>query len=223
MPGYVPIVRERSFRRDKVRWLPIPSNVGTSRDFGAAARFRKEVTTDPHSVVLGHFGTFGPVITLLLKEPLLRLLRRDPHRLLLLIGRGSQRFREVLVKQTPDLESRIFATGSLDDDQSAAALSSCDLLLQPYPDGATCRRGSLLAGLALGVPTVTNRGPFTESFWADSGAVALSPSLNAEDLAFASEQVLSDAQARGRIAEQCRRLYLARFDIDHSIATLRSA
>jgi len=47
------------------------------------------------------------------------------------------------------------------------------VLLQPYEDGVTTRRGSIIAALALGVPVVTTTGRMTEPLWRASAAVTL--------------------------------------------------
>ena len=49
------------------------------------------------------------------------------------------------------------------------------MLVQPYLDGISTRRSSAMAGLALGVPIVSNAGVATEALWVDSGAIALVP------------------------------------------------
>jgi glycosyltransferase involved in cell wall biosynthesis len=53
------------------------------------------------------------------------------------------------------LTDRVMWTGLLPDAEVSAALAACDLLLMPYADGATLRRGTLMAGLAHGCAIVT--------------------------------------------------------------------
>ena len=48
-------------------------------------------------------------------------------------------------------------TGFLTQADTVAALQSCTMMVQPYADGASLRRGSLLACLASACPTVTTR------------------------------------------------------------------
>jgi len=82
-----------------------------------------------------------------------------------------------LTAQNPHLGIRIAATGELPAEQIPAHLRACDLLVQPFPDGVSSRRTSVMAGLANGVPVVTNLGLLSEPLWRKSGAVALAPSL----------------------------------------------
>ena len=49
----------------------------------------------------------------------------------------------------------IVKTGYLDPLSTSAALSSCDLMVLPFIDGASFRHGSLLACLTHGCPTIT--------------------------------------------------------------------
>jgi glycosyltransferase involved in cell wall biosynthesis len=62
------------------------------------------------------------------------------------------------------LEARVQWTGNLADAEVAAALNACDVLLMPYLDGASLRRGTLMAGLANGcaIVTTTPQGPLPE-------------------------------------------------------------
>ena len=52
------------------------------------------------------------------------------------------------------IASRAWASGRLPATELSAVLKSCDLLIQPYPDGITTRRTSVMAGLCSGVATV---------------------------------------------------------------------
>lgn len=56
---------------------------------------------------------------------------------------------------TLGLRERVQWTGHLDDAGVSAALHLVDLLLMPYNDGASLRRGTLMAGLAHGCAMVT--------------------------------------------------------------------
>lgn len=52
---------------------------------------------------------------------------------------------------------RVIRTGWLSPADTSAALSTADVAMLPYVDGASLRRGSLLACLAHGIPTITTR------------------------------------------------------------------
>ncbi|MFQ5855525.1 MAG: glycosyltransferase family 4 protein [Anaerolineae bacterium] len=54
-----------------------------------------------------------------------------------------------------DLADRVMWTGFLPDERVSTYLMAADLAVLPYRDGASLRRGSLMAALAHGVPVVT--------------------------------------------------------------------
>ena len=112
------------------------------------------------------------------------------------------------------------ATGELGSEAAAAHLRACDLLLQPYPDGVSGRRTSLMAGLALGLPIVTTRGPATEPVWED-GLVALAPAEDPAALVAATEALLADPSRRRRLGDDALAGYERHFSIERTIRTLR--
>lgn len=65
---------------------------------------------------------------------------------------------------TLGLHDRVQWTGHLDDEGVSAALHLVDVLLMPYNDGASLRRGTLMAGLAHGcaIVTTTPQSPLPE-------------------------------------------------------------
>jgi glycosyltransferase involved in cell wall biosynthesis len=57
------------------------------------------------------------------------------------------------------LESRVTWTGYQNDADVSADLAACDVMLLPYVDGASLRRGTLMAALAHGCAIVTTTPP----------------------------------------------------------------
>jgi len=206
---------ERLGGRGKVAELPIPSNlperVGPERTAAARAELAK-----PGEVLIGHFGTYGPLVAPMLERALRALLERDTRRKAVLVGWNSDRF-------ATRLGDRALASGLVGEEEAAARLSACDVLLQPFPDGATTRRTSLMAGLALGKPVVTNAGHLSEPLWATSEAVALAPSPRPEDVARTAEALLQAPEKWAPLGERARSLYAERFSMERIVATLRGA
>lgn len=216
IPGWVPRTRRLCPRARCAEWLPIPSNVPTGADPGAVAAVRGRYA--PGGELVGHFGTFGRAVTDVLAPAARELLARRPGVRLLLIGRGSDRFRAELIASGP--AGQVLATGELGADDLSAHLRACDLLLQPYPDGVSSRRTSAMAGLANGVPVVTNLGFLSEPLWATAPGVTAGPDL--DRIAEAAAAVLDlDPPARVALGRRGADLYDATFSAARVIATLR--
>ena len=203
------------------KWLPITSNVPYIEDpeavFEIRQRYRKT------GLLAGHFGTFGAPIAEMLEAIVPRLLTNNRSLSLLLLGGGGQEFRERLVKKYPELRDVLHATGHVHElHRLSLHLSACDLMIQPYPEGVTTRRGTAMAALSHGRPLVTTSGVLTEPVWEASQAVALTPAGDIEGFVDATLRVSNDPAYRGSLAKLARELYERQFDIRKTVATLRS-
>jgi glycosyltransferase involved in cell wall biosynthesis len=156
----------------------------------------------------------------MIKSVLPRLLCRRPELSALFIGRDSVAFVAELSQEYPNLAQRVWATGGLEPGAVSIHLQACDVFLQLYPDGASTRRTSLMAGLAHGKPVVTNRGRHTESVPLQSGVRLVENETEAQVRAV--EALLDNAVARDQLAAAASALYDRRFDLRHTVATLRS-
>jgi glycosyltransferase involved in cell wall biosynthesis len=222
IPAWEGLLPRRASGAEKVAWLPVPSNIPTAVAPGAVLEVRRQVAPGTNRALIGHFGTFGEYVTPLLAAILPPLLWRDPQRLALLIGRGSERFAADLTRCHPALVDRLCATGELDPAKAAAHLAACDCLVQPFPDGASTRRTSLMAGLALGVPVVTTAGPLTEPFWREIEVVVLVPYHVPLDAVEAVERLLGDPARRIELGRRAAAVYERRFSLSQTIRMLRS-
>jgi glycosyltransferase involved in cell wall biosynthesis len=210
-------------RGKPVTWIPIPSNVPTAVAPAVVRDARARVTTDPDAVVVGHFSSSVLAGRGLVAGVLPRLLAAHPRRIGLLVGQGSRQLAAELIQTHPGLASRLHATGTLPGNAVADHLAACDLLLQPFPDGVSTRRGTVMAGLALGLPIVTSDGSSTEPLWRAEPAVVLAPAASTADLLAATEGVLADAERRERLRIQAAALYGRCFTLERVIHTLRSS
>jgi hypothetical protein len=221
IPAWEALLPKSANVRRRVTWLPVPSNLATAVSAEAVAAIRKQVAPR-NELILGHFGTYGCHVASLLVRILPTMLLNGVRRRALLLGQGSDVFAAGLMKENPALRGRIDATGPLDHDQMAAHLAACDCLLQPYPDGVSSRRGSLMAGLALGLPIVTNAGALTDPVWSENEAVALAASQSPADFIDAVEKLLAEP---GRLIELRHRAacaYQRNFALPRTIETLRT-
>jgi len=205
-------------RRVPFQWLPVPSNIEVVPDAQGIQAVRDRYFRG--GLLLGHFGTYGaPVASVL--EPVLLDLARDPSKpIILLMGMSSQEFRARMIEKSPTLADQLHATGPLSAVDLSRHLSGCDLLIQPYPDGASTRRGSLMACLAHGKPIVTTFGHVSERLWTDAGAVAIAPAGNTDEFVKLINRLSVNGEERIRLGREARQLYLRRFDVSHTVAVL---
>lgn len=200
-----------------VEVLPIPATIPEDAAGPAAVRDGADTARAP---LIGHFGTYGEHVAGELEPALLEIVRRLPAARVLLAGRGADRFAGTL---EPALRARVEVVDAGDGGAIATALRRCDILVQPYPDGVTTRRTSVMAGLTTGVPVITTRGPLTEAVWRESGAVALVPAGDAAGLAAEAVSLVADPEARRTLGARGRRLYDERFAVAVTLARLRRA
>lgn len=206
-----------------VTWCPIPSNTPEHSEPSEAEHIHASLCPMDGGQVIGHFGTYGHEIASQLSMILPPLLEENPARVALLLGRGGPAFTGKIKAKHPRLTSRLVAPGELSPAEVANHLSACDLLVYPFPDGASSRRTSLMAGLALGLPIVTTEGALSEPLWRESQAVAL-VSVGAPELATeAVNSLLADPERRIGLGARAARLYREQFSLARTIATLRTA
>ena len=223
IPSWGQLLSQVCPRARPAEWLPVPCNVATAADPGLVATARFRYAPDPTAPLVGHFGTFGRMIADLLEPAVVGLLWTDPRVRVLLIGRGSERYQVHIGGAHPDLAGRVTGTGELPSVEVAAHLRACDLLLQPYSDGVSSRRGSVMAGLANQVPVVTNLGALSESLWAASSGVVVVPGPDPAALSAAAVEVLARSpENRLALGARGAALYFSAFTLEQTIARLRN-
>lgn len=220
IPAWTPLLSSGDVKRKQAVWLPVPSNVPVLDARADTAETRARLLSNGQFLI-GHFGTYGSGIADYLLSVLPPLLTDYSDRRALLLGRGSEEMREKVVRQYPELSEKVCASGSLPADEISGHISACDLMIQPYVDGVSSRRTSVMACLAHGLPVVTTKGRLTESLWAESESVMLVDSIDVDGLVSAVEQLLADAAERERLGAAARVLYQKSFDIRHVISALR--
>jgi glycosyltransferase involved in cell wall biosynthesis len=201
-------------------WLPVPSTLAVTANVDLLAQVRSTVRGS-HDLVIGHFGTYDANARRLLQTLAPQLMRALAGARLLLLGRGSDLTAADLRQGLPELHDRIFGVGALPADALSAHLQACDLMVQPYVDGASTRRTTLMAALAHGVPVVTTVGRLSEPFWISSPAVSAVDAGDLEGLIHATVALASDSHRRQRQSATARETYAARFDLAHVIRALR--
>ena len=202
--------------------VPVPSNVAPSADADAVARLCSAFARDPADPIVGHFGTWGEAITSLVEPVVISLLEARPDLVFVAIGRSSEVWRAGFLARHPDFADRTHATGSTSPERVAEYLSACDLLIQPYPDGASGRRTTAMAGIALGRPVVTDSGTATEPVWSDECLVVLSDASDTRAMVQAIVALLDDPAERTALGKRAAEGYARHFGIDRTLKILRA-
>ena len=214
----------RESDRDRVvTWVPVPSSFPDRADEDRVRGIRATLAPAPATRVIGHFGRYGAYHQRLLPRAIERVLDAGRSRTMLLVGLGSVAVRDAVALARPDLVSRIVATGPLDAPEVSAHLAACDILLQPYEEGASANRASLIAALALGCAVVTNSGPETGPLWTTRRSVSFATSDDPAALASAVTRLLDDAALRAALGADARVLHEELFAMSRGITRLRSS
>ena len=200
--------------------LPIASTVPAVDQPARVSTARAQMLGQGASRLIGHFGSYGDHIAPLLADVLGGLLA-DPALAVLCIGDRSDAFVQSIRQRAPGFSSRIHATGRVPAEDVSIYLQCCDAVVQPYPDGVTTRRTTIMAALANGRPVVTTDGELTEQVWARSGAALLVPPRNGEALAAAVRQLLADERLRASLGARAKTAYAEHFSIERTVAVLR--
>lgn len=195
--------------------IPIGSNIA-GRRLSPAERdaWRVQAGYSAADFVLAYFGFLNRSkggLTLI--RALHRLVQTRPDMHLLMIGEqvgasdasNNAYWQEVqALIAALGLQERVRWTGNLPDAEVAAALNACDVLLMPYTDGASLRRGTLMAGLANGcaIITTTPQAPLPEL--QEGRDLLYAPPEDEEALAAAVLRLADDPALRASLSEQAR-------------------
>jgi hypothetical protein len=120
----------------------------------------------------------------------------------------------------PAFRGRLTGTGRASANEISLRLQSCDLLVQPYPDGVTTRRTSVMAALSNARAVVTSDGPLTENVWRETGCVALAQSP--AGLVGTARDLLADASGRAALELRAAATYASTFDLRHTLDALQA-
>lgn len=222
IPAWGAMVDRICPRARQPEWVPISSTIATASE-GAATPLADRFPQLRGRRLVGHFGTYSPMIGRWLEPALLGVLEARAECAAVLFGGGGDAFRAEVLARHPAYAGRLFATGRLDAGQVAQSIAQCDLALQPYPDGISTRRTTAMGVLALGVPMVTNAGAATEPLWT-TGCVAIADDATPAGLAAkARELLLAPQRERAELGHRGLLLYRDTFAIEHTITKLRCA
>lgn len=197
--------------------IPIGSNIPVAppADFERTA-WRARLGVGADEMLVAYFGLLAPTKGVdLLVEAMARL---DSSWRLVLIGGAAtapqDRLHARAVRALIDrlgIADRVVETGYVAPAEVSAWLLAADMAALPFRDGASFRRGSLLAALSHGCPVVTTMPADAATTEALRSAAILTPPNDVKALASALAALGRDAAVRARMAAAGRAL-AARFD-----------
>lgn len=149
---------------ERVRCIPIGSNISVHPpDPATTKRMRRELGLKPADCLLAYFGFLHPGKG---ADTLIQALAQLPAEMHLVFIGGrtgasdsarNQAFLTEIEAQIEQagLEDRVHWTGFVKDDQVSAYLHAADMVILPYKDGVSLRRGTLMAALAHARPVIS--------------------------------------------------------------------
>jgi glycosyltransferase involved in cell wall biosynthesis len=197
----------------QTRLIPIGSNIEPQPPAGwRRAAWRQTNGIGADETAIAFFGLASPSKGLLDLVAALSALPR-PFRLLVIGGEARSNADQAYLAQVRaaidrlELGERIYFTGYCDPRTVSAHLLAADIGALPFHDGASYRRGSLLAMLAHGLPLVTTRpeAPLEPPLVDGEDALLVEPGAPAQ-IAEAIERLARDTQLQKWLSENGRSL-----------------
>ncbi len=185
---------------------PEISNLKSQISNSQIASCRQKYSLTPSETVVGYFGFLNASKG---GETLFRALAQLPNYQLLLIGGRTGTSDPTNATYAAELDalaiqlgiaSRIIRTGYLSPDETTQAFLACDLMAMPYVDGASFRRGTFMACLAHGLPTITTQPAVPLPQLRDGENIRLVPPEDPAALAAAMRELAADSALRARLS-----------------------
>jgi glycosyltransferase involved in cell wall biosynthesis len=136
-----------------------------------------------------------------------------PEPVLLYVGPNGPEFKDAL----PD--HSVIDAGRLPAEDVSRHFRVMDLQFAPFIDGVSTRRGSLMAGLQHGVPTLGTTGPLTDGVLseADGTAIKLCPVHDTDAFAAAAVELFTRSDERRALGASGQALYDQKFAFDATV------
>lgn len=205
---------EDGLASERLRQIPIGSNVSVhTASQEQIGRVRRALDLANSDCLLGFFGFInaskGP-------DLLLAALAKLPERFRLAFiggktGSSDATNRAYLGEiealiESEGLEERVRWSGYLDDAELSAYFSACDIMVMPYRDGVSLRRGTLMAILAHGRPLITSLTGSGDTPFVHGQNIWMTAVDDPVVLSEAILQVAADEALRNRLSSGARML-----------------
>ncbi len=203
---------------NKMREIPIGANIPEPAMERTAARqhLRRRLGLKGEAQILGTFGFPAPGKGMETLIHAMRYLKDSTATYLLCIGEtreGDRAYRADLegLAQRSGVADRIHWLGGVTAQEASNLLAGADAYVVPYDEGASLRRGTLMAGFRIGVPIITTTPRYPDPALNSGETVLAVPPRAPEALADGIRRCLADSRLRDRL-RQGMAAVSARFD-----------
>jgi glycosyltransferase involved in cell wall biosynthesis len=198
------------FRGTPVDHFPIGSNIPYTP--GDARVLLRDLGIN-QAFVVGFFGSLRARLTDHLQAAIDALRDRSSDVVVLSVGPDGPTLQRVLSGV------QVIDAGRLPAADVSRHLAVMDLHLTPFIDGVSTRRGSFMAGIQHGVPTVATRGELTDRILrdADGNALLLASTSDPDAFARSASALYADAEHRMAVGARGQHLYQEKFAFDITV------
>jgi glycosyltransferase involved in cell wall biosynthesis len=203
------MLNKLNLRGSTVFEIPIGSNIGPVDSLRIdKKKLRKELDISQNTLVLSHFGLFYPgkgLETLL--EACKILLPEKSDFILLLIGSRRKEDKHYLARidnliNEYNLKERVHFTGFLKEVDVIRHLCASDIYVVPYDEGASTRRGSLIAGFIHGLPIISTFPMIPNQYFFDDTNILFVHAHDSKALASRILALYKDPEKRAHLGKQ---------------------
>lgn len=200
------LIRERK----PVHHIPLASNIEfhplTDQD---RSNIRTGTGTGTSDLALAYFGFITPLKGFeVLLEAVRELIKTDTAVKLMILSHlqpNTNKYHQSIVKKIDEMNLKnvcVLGDRYFSEVEVSQYLQAADIGVLPFIEGASERRGSLMAALEHGLPVITTLGPYAPSSFIDDENMILIPPNNVQELTasitrLASDQVLMDRISSG--------------------------
>jgi glycosyltransferase involved in cell wall biosynthesis len=192
--------------KGKLREIPIGASIPEPRVDRSSARrsLRERLGQNADATVLGAFGFPAPGKGLETLVQAMAALNESSEVHLAVIGEtrpGDRAHRAMLDRRARDLrvDGRIHWLGRLPEQEVSDLLLGADAYVVPYDDGASLRRGTLIAGFRVGVPIVTTPPRYPDPALSPGETILTVPPRSPGALAAEIRRLLTDPHLQERL------------------------
>lgn len=207
--------------KQKLTFVPVSTTIPVTADPQNSFNLKKSFIERDDQIIIGSFGSFNdPKILFEYDQVMPKILRNNPDVIWLSLGRESEDFCKHFKKVHPEVADQIAYTGELNLEALSAHISACDILFQPYPDGVSTKRSSLMAGLAHGKPIVTSYGKNTGEIWNQEQILLMGDTKHPESMYILLDQLLQDKDLQLRLSQKSSQFYIEHFSLQHTVSLI---